>query len=151
MNIFRESVMPKFVDKRLHLFLLALFLVLQGCSLNTQELNHNSVPQWVSSPDLDEFSQGQRVAVGCSYIHAKGESAQRALALERAISQIALQKRSTVNVESLNTKKYSKGELISHRTYSVSHQSVEKSQVSVIAKEWYTKPDGTICVLAVEE
>jgi hypothetical protein len=104
-------------------------------------------PLWFLNPQKE--SNGKLTAVGCATKHINGEVAQKKLAVQRAIDEIAMQKKTKVQTVSYTTKSFSHNTKTA-TTQSSSLQEVENVEVSTKVMEYYTKPDGDICVWVVE-
>ncbi len=134
-----------------------LILLFNGCatSKNTysntiqpQVTNKKStLPAWLDDPQKE--ANGKLTAVGCASRHVNGEVAQKKLALQRAIDEIAMQKKTKVQSVSYATKTSSEYER-SSKTQSSSLHEVENVAVSTKVMEYYKKDDGDICVWVVE-
>jgi outer membrane biogenesis lipoprotein LolB len=107
----------------------------------------NSEPLWLSDPQ--KGANGKLTAIGCASRHANGEAAQKKLALQRAIDEIAMQKKTKVQTVTYNTKTIT-ATTKNSKTDSSSLHEVENLSVSTKLLDHYTKPDGDICVWAVE-
>jgi len=116
-------------------------LLISGCANNSASfLGINKKPDWLVNPYVGE-AKGKIAAVGCSLPHVKGESAQKKLAVERAISSIARQKQSTVNSIS-----YSQRNNLGKRNMDTSSlQETKGINVSTKVLDYYTKPNREIC------
>jgi PBP1b-binding outer membrane lipoprotein LpoB len=112
-----------------------------------QQSLQNKIPAWLDDPQ--KMADGKLTAVGCASRHINGEVAQKKLALQRAIDEIAMQKRTKVQTVSYTTKIITASDK-SSKIESSSLQEVEKIEVSTKVMEYYTKPDGDICVWVVE-
>lgn len=104
-------------------------------------------PLWLDDPQKE--ANGKLTAVGCASRHINGEVAQKKLALQRAIDEIAMQKKTKVQTVSYNTKIITESSKTS-QTQTSSLQEVQNVDVSTKVMEYYTKPDGDICVWVVE-
>lgn len=104
-------------------------------------------PLWLDDPQKE--ANGKLTAVGCASRHINGEVAQKKLALQRAIDEIAMQKKTKVQTVSYNTKIITESSKTS-QTQTSSLQEVQNVDVSTKVMEYYTKPDGDICVWIVE-
>jgi len=112
-----------------------------------QQSFQNKAPAWLDDPQ--RLANGKITAVGCASKHINGEVAQKKLALQRAIDEIAMQKRTKVQTVLYTTKTTTASDKIS-TIKSSSLQEVENIEVSTKVMEYYTKPDGDICVWVVE-
>jgi len=124
-------------------------MLLTGCvsSLNDIIVPADGKPKWLKDP----YYQNDKIAaVGCSPIHFNGEQAQKKLAISRAIDQIAVQKKVTVNNVTLRRKSSSNGSAYNSRsTSSTSLQSVDNLSMSTKVKAIYTKKDGEMCAWVI--
>ena len=112
-----------------------------------QQPFQNKTPAWLDDPQ--KMADGKLTAVGCASRHINGEVAQKKLALQRAIDEIAMQKRTKVQTISYTTKTITASDK-SSKIESSSLQEVENIEVSTKVMEYYTKQDGDICVWVVE-
>ena len=118
--------------------LITLFFVACGAS---------GTPNWTVMPPTD----GKVYGVGSSPIHVKGRTFQRALAISRAIDEIARQKGVTVSntlerVESVTSSGHASS---AAQSYSV--QSVDGQKVNAKIKEVYRDPrSNKVFVLMVQ-
>lgn len=140
-------------------FLSSLILVLffSGCSSSKNTYSNtiqppvqkqkSTIPVWLDDPQKE--ANGKLTAVGCASRHINGEVAQKKLALQRAIDEIAMQKKTKVQTVSYATKTSSEYER-SSKTQSSSLHEVENLAVSTKVMEYYKKDDGDICVWIVE-
>ena len=111
-------------------FILVLFF--SGCT-RSQNTYSNTIqpiikqypatPLWLNDPQKE--SNGKLTAVGCASKHINGEVAQKKLALQRAIDEIAMQKKTKVQTVSYSTKSSSNGTKTS-ATQSSSLHEIEK-------------------------
>lgn len=110
--------------------LITFFIV--SCSSTPQKVRE---PSWVSNPSVSDKIAG----IGICGTHIHGKTAQRNLAVKRAIDEIAAQIGVTVNNVSLvSTKGNSSGASTSIESYSL--QSVEGKVVSAIIKGSWKDP-----------
>ncbi len=137
----------------LPIFIFVLFF--NGCSqskntnlkvIQSTQIKSNQ-PLWLDDPQKE--ANGKLTAVGCAAKHINGEVAQKRLALQRAIDEIAMQKKTKVQTVTYNTKTITALDKTS-KTESSSLQEVENLEVSTKVMEYYIKPDGDICVWVVE-
>ncbi len=112
-----------------------------------QQSLQNKTPAWLDDPQKE--ANGKLTAVGCALRHINGEVAQKKLALQRAIDEIAMQKKTKVQTVNYTTKTMTASDKTS-KTQSSSLQEVENVEVSTKVMEYYMKPDGDICVWIVE-
>jgi hypothetical protein len=137
------------MKKNYLLILVASVILFVGC-VNGLKTDNISVvkpePKWLANPyiDNDEYA-----AVGCSYKHTNGVTAQKKLAISRAIDSIATQKRVTVDNVNLRRKHLSNGGNINSSLESTSLHTVNNLSVSTKTKAIYTKKDGEICAWVV--
>ena len=109
-----------------HTFLLLIFLTLfTSCSSIQLQQTQNAKPHWIQFP----FQNNIVGAVGFSSIHFNGKSAQRKLALTRALEELAFQ--ANVDISSITVVKESR-DGFSSRTSS-STQTVAKTDVSSLS------------------
>ena len=125
-------------------------LFLGGCTYpeKNMTIQKPAEPDWLLNPTK---GLSRRAAVGCAYIHAKGESAQKKLAVARAIEQIAMQKSTNVDVVTYRKRSQSSGRLGSSTAQTSSLQSVSNINIKTIVKAYYKKSDGQICAWVVEK
>ena len=112
-----------------------------------QSSKQNKIPSWLDDPQ--KMADGKLTAVGCASRHINGEVAQKKLALQRAIDEIAMQKRTKVQTVNYTTRTVSASDK-SSKTESASLQEVQNLEISTKVMEYYTKSDGDICVWVVE-
>jgi len=130
--------------------ILAGILFFSGCSNNSINLkviankDSNSVPKWLDDPQKE--AKGKITAVGCAGYHYKGVTAQKKLAVSRAIDEIATQVRVNVNTVTLR-EKYN-GRLT---TKSNSLQSVNNLDIKTKIMDYYKKPNGDICAWVIKK
>jgi hypothetical protein len=119
-----------------------------GCTSqnNTTVTKQNKEPNWLLEPymDNDKFA-----AVGCAQRHFKGVSAQKDLAISRAIDRIATQNSVTVDNVTLRQKAVTNGKRASAKENSSSLHTVSNIEISTKTKAVYTKNDGEICAWVV--
>ncbi len=113
--------------RNLLLFLISLFFVACGAS---------GTPEWTVMPPSD----GKIYGVGSSPIHVKGLTFQRALAISRAIDEIARQKGVKVSNTLERVESVSSSGSVSSAAQSYSVQSVEGQTVNAKIKEVYRDP-----------
>ncbi len=132
--------------------LLATIIFFSGCAMSDLQMGksatkQNGEPEWL----LDPYYQNDKIAaVGCAKTHFKGESAQKKLAISRAIDAIATQNKVTVNNATLRNKSSSNGQRGNSSSQSTSLQSVDNVKISTKTKAIYTKPNGEICAWVVQ-
>jgi len=119
-------------------------MLFQGCvpQNSTTVTKQNTEPKWLLDPYLDD---DKIAAVGCSLIHFKGVSAQKKLAISRAIDEIARQNSVIVENTTYRKKSSNKGRRGISSSNSSSLHTVDKVNISTKTKALYTKPDGEIC------
>lgn len=115
---------------------------------NPNDMQNNSKePSWLDNPEKE--ANGKLSAIGCASKHINGEVGQRKLALQRAIDEIAMQKKTKVQTVSYRTKTLINSDK-SSKSQSSSLQEVENTGVSSKVMEYYKKQDGDICVWVIE-
>jgi hypothetical protein len=115
---------------------------------NPNEMQNNSnEPSWLDNSEKE--ANGKLSAIGCASKHINGEVGQRKLALQRAIDEIAMQKKTKVQTVSYRTKTLINSDK-SSKSQSSSLQEVENTGVSSKVMEYYKKQDGDICVWVIE-
>lgn len=133
-----------------------LLLFLNGCAItqNTNlkaiqplQIKQQETPLWLDDPQKE--ANGKLTAVGCASRHINGEVAQKKLALQRAIDEIAMQKKTKVQTVSYATKTMTATDKTS-KVQSSSLQEVENVEIATKVMEYYTKSDGDICVWVIE-
>lgn len=121
-------------------------LLFVGCAnkstLNTKTvtINYEKEPKWMSNPYID-LPKGTIVAVGCARIHFKGRSAQKKLAISRAIDEIATEVKTTVNNVTLRRKNNSASSM-----NTTSMQSVDNVKLKTEVISTYMDENGNMCV-----
>ena len=130
----------------LKFMLSSLFLLLFLASCGSTP-NPNQKPEWTLLPPDD----GKVYGVGSSPIHVKGQSFQRALAISRAIDEIARQKGVKVsNTLERIERIQNSGASLNARNYSI--QSVDGTTVKAKIKSVYQDPySKRLYILMVEE
>jgi hypothetical protein len=126
-------------------------ILLSGClqKNDTTVTKKNNTPKWLNDPYIDN---DQIAAIGCSQLHFKGITAQKDLAISRAINRIAIQ--NSVIVDNItyrqknNSNDKKRGTSISATS---SLHTVEKTKISTKTKAIYTKIDGEICAWVVQK
>jgi hypothetical protein len=126
-------------------------ILFSGCTLPVQNsskvVKQQQEPQWL----LDPYTENDKIAaVGCAKIHFKGVTAQKDLAISRAIDRIATQNKVTVENVTMRRKSSSNGSRGSSSSSSSSLHSVDKLSISTKTKAVYTKPNGDICAWVVQ-
>ena len=134
--------------KTITLFIVS--IILSGCV--TQNSNNsikiNLEPKWLQNPYIDNDNIA---AVGCAQIHFKGISAQKDLAISRAINRIATQKNVIVQNITYRQKKNANGKKIISKLESSSLHTVSTVKISTKTKAIYKKPDGEICAWVIQK
>jgi len=142
--------------KKYLLSFIFLLLFFNGCSnpnnthskaIQIPQIEKAKQPLWLDDPQ--KMALGKLTAVGCASKHINGEVAQKKLALQRAIDEIAMQKRTKVQTISYTTKTIS-GVDKSSKIESSSLHEVENLEVATKVMEYFTKSDGDICVWVIE-
>jgi hypothetical protein len=121
-------------------------LLLASCIASSEVKKANIMPdypEWLDNPQKE--SNGRIAAVGCSTKHFKGISAQKKLAVQRAIDEIAMQTNTKVSNVVLRQKSN-----ISSSSNSTSLQEVNEENISTTIMQYYTKKDGDICVWVIK-
>ncbi len=129
-------------------FFLFFFILsfLNGCSKNEAHLKKINEPKWLK----DGKVEGKISGIGCAAIHYKGLEAQKKLAIQRAIDQIAMQVSTNVSTISYNERKRdSQG--YSSNTQTKSLHTVNGENISTKILDWYKNSNGDICVLIIKE
>lgn len=133
--------------KKLVLITIPAVMLLTGCSMNQimSPKKESSKPKWFLDPYMDN---DKYAAVACAKEHFNGPSAQKKLAISRAIDEIAKSKEVSVNSNTLRTR--SSGSLGSSSAMnSSSLQNVDNVKISTKVKDVYHTKDGEICVWVV--
>lgn len=136
----------------LKLILSLIFAILFiGCSntpspIIVQKVKINKEPSWLLNPQ----TSSKIAAVGCSQIHMNGVSAQKKLAISRAVEQIALQKKATIEVQSSRIKSRTNGSTNTSRQSVTSSVQSVKTTLSTRVKDFYTNKDKEICAWVEE-
>jgi uncharacterized membrane protein len=130
------------------LFLMILLIInFTACTKNNPNnkkvININNEPKWMTDPVKE--ANGKITAIGCSARHYKGIQAQKKLALQRAIDEIAMQINTKVSKISLNRRSN-----ISSSTSSTSLQEVNEENVSIKVMKYYITKNGDICVWIIK-
>jgi len=134
------------------IILIATIIFFSGCTMLNQKAKEpvakqNAEPEWL----LDPYYKNDKIAaVGCAKQHFKGESAQKKLAISRAIDAIATQNKVTVNNATLRSKSSSNGRRGNSSSQSTSLQSVDNVKISTKTKAIYKKPNGEMCAWVVQ-
>ena len=123
------------------------FFIIASCTKTPKKMPSSDKPSWLTS--LSGYS-GSLVATGCSGMHVKGFDAQKKLAVQRAVSSLAMQKNTKVQTISNTSEKRNKG-ILSSSKYSSSSQYQTNTNISFkIQKEYYDKLNKEYCVLIEE-
>jgi len=137
------------------LILAIAILFFNGCTdqpnTNSKIIQENKAgqkqPLWINDPQKE--AEGKTTSVGCASRHINGITAQKKLALQRAIDEIAMQKLTKVQTITYNTKSISQNDKNS-RIETASLQETKNTDVSVKIMEYYENFDGDICVWIIE-
>ena len=123
-------------------------LLFNGCVIQNNTPTKIEEPKWL----IDPYIQNDKIAaVGCAKIHFKGISAQKDLAISRAIDRIATQNKVIVNNVTMRKKSSSNGSRRSSSSSSSSLHSVNNVSISTKTKALYTKPNNEICAWVVQK
>lgn len=119
---------------------------LSGCATNNN--SQKTQPSWIENP---QKLVGVNIwAVGSAAVHYDGNTAQRKLAIARAIDEIALQKRAKISTVVLRKKANNRLES-SQSSEAVSLHEVQHENISTkVLKTWRDVTTDTIYVLVVE-
>lgn len=118
--------------KRYLLVFVSLCFALVSCTSAPLSIGQ---PSWVNNPSVSDKIAG----IGICGIHVNGKTAQRNLAIQRAVDEIAAQLGVTVNnVALVSTKGTSSAASTSVESYSL--QSVDGKVVSAVIKGTWTDP-----------
>ena len=127
--------------------MLVFFFIINSCANTSKKVSISSKPSWLTN--LSGYSNSL-VATGCSGMHIKGFDAQKKLAVQRAVSSLAMQKNTKVQTISNTSEKRNKGVLSSSK-YSSSSQYQTNTNISFkTQKEYYDKLNKEYCVLIEE-
>lgn len=119
------------MKKQILISILIIFIII-SCSSAPEKVHE---PSWVSNPSVSDKIAG----IGICGTHIHGKTAQRNLAIKRAIDEIAAQLGVTVNnVSLISTKGSSSGASTSIESYSL--QSVDGKVVSAVIKGTWKDP-----------
>ncbi|MEA1919967.1 MAG: hypothetical protein U9N52_09020 [Campylobacterota bacterium] len=115
-------------------FLLSLILVIfTACA--TRKPVVVTKPQWISAPYIDN----EIAAVGSAHIHYKGKTAQRKLAISRALDELALQK--GVKVKTFSARHDQKaGARVSAKSDIYSYQTSDNKTIHAHIKDTWSDP-----------
>ena len=126
---------------------MVVFFIISSCA-TSPKMPKSDKPSWLTS--LSGYVGGGLVATGCSGVHIKGFYAQKELAVQRAVSSLAMQKNTKVQTISNTSEKRNKGVLSSSK-YSSSSQYQTNTNISFkTKKEYYDKLNKEYCVLIGE-
>jgi hypothetical protein len=117
---------------------LALFLLLfTGCNRSVAPVQEKSViyPAWMANPNAN----GLRGSIGSAYPHFKGPSYQRALAISRALDELAMEMGVTVNVDAKREER-TNGDEVNAKSDIHTQQSVNNSNVTAHIEATFTDP-----------
>ncbi len=123
-------------------------LLFTGCvnTFSNNKIVTKQEPQWLIDPYV---SNDKIAAVGCAKEHINGVEAQKKLAISRAIDQIAIQYKVTVENIAYRQKTM-QGINSSSKSQSSSLQTVDSVSVGTKTKAIYTKRNGDICAWVVQ-
>jgi len=117
------------------LFTLTFILFIIGCSNHSNKAPGVVEPSWLYKPNLN----GKKGAVGSSKPHFKGKTAQRRVAISRALDELAIQ--SGVEVESIIMRKEKSSSLgVSSLTLIQSTQKTKGVIITAHIEEVWTDP-----------
>jgi hypothetical protein len=133
-----------------YILCVVLIIILSGCATqyNKETIQQNMEPKWLINPYLDNDDIS---AVGCAQIHFKGITAQKNLAISRAIDRIAIQNNVIVNNVIYRQKNNSNDNRNTSSSSTSSLHIVEEIKISTRTKAIYTKSDGEICAWVVQK
>ncbi len=118
-----------------NLVILILSIMLGACSAPKLHVEKNPRPNWIDSPYID----GKITAVGSAHIHYKGKTAQRKLAISRAIDELSMQQ--GVDVSTYTTRHDKKlGSRYSAKSDIYSFQTSNNKTVHAHIKEVWSDP-----------
>lgn len=132
-----------------YLSLIIISFLFISCSNNevaTPSIVKIQEPSWLLNPPAST----KLTAVGCSQIHINGVNGQKKLAISRAVEQIALQKKSQIEVENKRIKKRSNGSTTVSTQSIISSVQTVKTTLSTKVLDSYTDKDKQLCVLVQE-
>ena len=137
--------------KSINIFLFTISVLLfTGCANNNKVSNTKTVvvnsgePKWVLDPYIG-LPEGSVAAIGCAREHFKGKSAQRKLAISRAIDEIATQVETNVNNALLTRRTKSSSSM-----NSTSLQSVKNVNVKTKVKDIYIYANNNMCAWVIK-
>jgi len=132
---------------KITIYIILLILFFSGCAntsnINSKAISNNNEPAWLLNPQKE--AGDKLTAVGCAAIHYKGVTAQKKLAVSRAIDEIATQVR--VKVDNVTLRRKTNGYSSASST---SLQSVDKVNLKTKIMAYYKKPDGEICAWVIQ-
>lgn len=127
-----------------------IFLVLffSACQKNDTQSKIIKEPKWLNNPS--SIVGDKLHAIGCSAIHYNGENAQKKLAIQRAIDEIALQV--STKVQTLTYRQ----RVIENKSQSStinkeSLHEVNNTSLKTRILKWHKNKDGDICALVVRD
>jgi hypothetical protein len=115
------------------LLLLVFVLIISACSAPKPVINTR--PSWINSPYIDN----ETAAVGSAHIHYHGKSAQRKLAISRALDELALQQGVKVVTQTVRHDQKS-GANVSAKSDIYSYQTSDNKTVHAHIKEIWSDP-----------
>ena len=128
-------------------YLISVVFLFYGCQVVPEKKVISSEPKWMLDPYVDD---DKIASIGCAGEHFKGKSAQKQLAISRALDAIAKQNKVIVNNITINSKKYSGSNQIESSSNSYTTQKVDNVKISTKVKAVYNNPNGDICVWVVQ-
>lgn len=115
-----------------------LLLFLAGCNeyvAPAQQTSSVNYPAWINNPNLN----GLKGAVGSSLPHFKGPAYQRALAVSRALDELAMEMGVQVSIVA-NREESAHGENVDAKSDIVTKQTVNNSTVTAHIEATFTDP-----------
>ena len=131
--------------KRILFVLFFLFIII---SCVTKPVSKVEKPSWLTS--LSGYNNVGLVATGCAKMHIKNFSAQKNLAVQRAISSLSMQKQTKVTTISNSGEKRKQGVLISSSYNRDSNYQTNTNISYKIKEEYFDKLNKEYCVLIQE-
>jgi hypothetical protein len=130
------------------MIILVTMVFFTACTATTQEIKKDTKPEWITNYNVDDkYYHG----VGKSGVHINGEDGQRKLALERAITDVAYQMKTEIEIDSVNQSNLN-GQQKSIRFEDISHQHIKKTSIQVKIKEvWKDNLNGDLYVWVVKK
>lgn len=114
---------------------ISFILILSMCAISCISVQKTNRPAWVHNSAVE----GKITGIGICGTHVNGENAQRALAIKRAIDEIALQMGVKVNnVALIGTKASAAGSSSTVESYSF--QTVDGNVVKAVIRETWKDP-----------